>query len=88
MIDYANKLGAMIKSVAEELPNNVFSPACFHHCTSEEPYYWNLTTHDGVSFSDATRILLGYKNETNKWVGDCTEGINCGSGCNNINDPW
>ena len=74
--------------VLSNISANVLSTACYHHCTSEEVEYWNVTT-DGVSFADLIRRYLVGENENgNKWIGNCINGINCGQGCNPITQPF
>merc|ERR1712154_430789 len=67
--------------VLNNISSNVLSTACYHHCTSEEVEYWNVTT-AGVSFAEMIRNYLDDEpiaNEninSNKWIGNCTNGIN------------
>ena len=75
--------------------SNIFSSACFWHCTSEQSNFWNISF-NGQSFAstlgifidsivnvyDVDNSLVVNDNTNNKWVENCTENyINCGHGC-------
>ena len=70
----------------DNITSDVLSSACFHHCTSEQDNFWGITV-DDVSFADMLgNFMNGDKLRTggNKWIGNCTDGINCGYGCDDL----
>ena len=89
--------------VLHNIDSNIFSSACFHHCTSEESLFWNLTI-NGHSFASTVGIFMQQTslNEIlldeitsvtamtrNKWIDNCTDNyINCGSGCASAENPY
>eukprot|EP01060_Flectonema_neradi_P027411 TRINITY_DN3701_c3_g1_i1.p1 TRINITY_DN3701_c3_g1~~TRINITY_DN3701_c3_g1_i1.p1 ORF type:complete len:380 (+),score=54.75 TRINITY_DN3701_c3_g1_i1:70-1209(+) len=70
----------MREVVLNNITNNIISTACFRHCTSESETFWSITT-SNVSFSATLRSFVNNPLKGNKWVGNCTTGINCGPGC-------
>ena len=79
--------------LSTNISSNILSTACYHHCVTEEMEFWNITT-DNISFSDVIRNYMNNmvnnddKDFVNKYVGNCTNGIDCGQGCNPANIPW
>lgn len=78
--------------LSTNISSNILSTSCYHHCVTEEMEFWNITT-DGVSLSDVIRNYMNNMendgdNFVNKYVGNCTNGIDCGQGCNPVNVPW
>ena len=74
----------MRKVVLDNITSIILSTACFHHCTSEQDNFWNINVR-GVSFADMLRNFMNSDSKgevDNKWIGNCTDGINCGDGCN------
>ena len=79
---YAEKVlrKTMRDVILQNISNHVISTACFRHCTSESSTFWSITTNN-VSFADTLRMFIKSPTSLNKWVGNCTTGINCGPGC-------
>ena len=78
--------------ILNNITNNILSTSCFHHCVTEEMEYWNITIFNvKQSFSTVVKTFItnyNTHNIVNKWVGNCTNGIDCGLGCNPENTPY
>ncbi|ETO30460.1 hypothetical protein RFI_06659, partial [Reticulomyxa filosa] len=77
---------SLLFDIPQTSTRNIFGSPCFHHCTSEEPYFWNLTivlnstlstSLFNVSFAQTLRNVLLQDTASNMWLGNCTSGINC-----------
>ena len=93
--EYANNpfRSTMRDVVLTNITSNILSTSCFHHCVTEEMEYWNITIYDiKQSFSSVVKTFITNYNITdniiNKWVGNCTNGVDCGQGCNPENTPY
>lgn len=78
--------------VMNQIENHVISTSCFHHCVTELDKFWNIWIDiegEKQSFASVVQTFLdsvyhgvdGDDRPKNKFMDDCTGGIDCGESC-------
>jgi hypothetical protein len=82
-VQYANNFQAAVRSALAPVPtaqqngSAVFSAACFHHCVTQEPSFWQIEVYN-VSFRDLAGAWYFQREAPLKYVEAC-DGFKCGT---------